>query len=172
MKLKITLLTTLLTFSMVAHSQETTTQKSPPTAAPTLGKSAISAELLGRAAIYSFNYDYNFIPNIAAGAGVAFWSQSQGKTSASLTFIPVYGNFYLLTGKHRPFATAGITFGSLSVAVENDSASGSGTMLTLGAGYELRTEGGFIMRVAGYRLSSNTSNDSAFWPGISFGGSF
>jgi hypothetical protein len=159
-----------LTSQTFAQDVSTSVRKSPPTAAPTLGKSAVSAELLGRAAIYSFNYDYNFVPNVAAGAGLAFWSQSEGTTTASLVLIPIYGNVYILTGSHRPFFTAGLTIGNARISNENDSASGTGSILTLGAGYELRTEGGFLMRLAGYRLASGTG--SAFWPGLSFGGSF
>ena len=173
MKFNVTVLAALLAFTTAATAQETSTtvQKSSATATPALGKSAISAELLGRAAIYSFNYDYNFVPNVAAGAGIAFWSQSSGKTSATLTLIPVYLNAYLLTGVHRPFATVGMTFGNATISDSDSTSSGSGSLLTMGAGYEMRTEGGFLMRVAGYRLS-NTYGDSAFWPGISFGGNF
>lgn len=167
-------LVSFLTLSSAAFAQESTAtapQKSLPTSGPSLGRSAISAELLGRAGVYSFNYDYNFIPNLAAGLGVSFWSQSTGTATGTVTLIPVYLNAYLWTGKHRPFVTAGATLGRASVSDESSSSESNANFLSLGAGYEMRTEAGFLMRLAGYRMTS-PEGSSGFWPGVSFGGSF
>lgn len=150
-----------------AASVEATAPSSPSSS---LGKSAVMGELLGRGGIYSFSYDYNIIPNIAAGAGIGLFSQSDGETSATVTFIPVYANIYVLTGSHRPFGTIGVTFVNATVSDEDDTFSGNGNFSTLGLGYEFRSAGGFAMRLAAYRLSGG--GESTFWPGLSFGGSF
>lgn len=172
MKSLVTALALTMTLSTAALAQENTatSEKSAATSSSSLGKSALSVELLGRGLFYSANYDYNFIPNLAAGVGFGYMSATRNRIDASVSLVPVYANAYFLTGKHRPFVTAGVTFINATVSDDNETFRGSGNVVTLGGGYELRTEGGFIMRVAGYSVRG--ANEPLFWPGLSFGGNF
>ena len=163
-------LTMTLAISALAQESATSAEKSPPTASPSLGKSALTAELLGRGLLYTVNYDYNFIPNLAAGIGAGYISTTRNRVEASATLVPIYANAYLLTGKHRPFLTAGVTLISAKLSDDNETLQGNGNITTLGGGYELRTENGFLMRIAGYSVRSESQ--TMFWPGISFGGNF
>ena len=146
---------------------------------------AISFELLGRAGLYSFNYDRLLIDYVALGVGfsaITIRSTSGANSNnATALLFPVYGNFYLpLKSKtHRFYGTVGVTFAHSSSSADTDTGdvaneSGTGTGYIAGVGYEYRSQdvdGGFIFRAS---VNVLKAGDSIFapWPGVSAGYAF
>lgn len=138
----------------------------------------ISFELLGRAALYSINYDRMVNENVAIGAGISYWTLSVTtySSSASRKFfvMPLYGNYYFSPAPNRGFLTAGldVVFASAQTAgsSSNIRIAGSGAFATFGGGYEYRNpEGGFLFRAAPYFL---VGSDVDLWFGLTFGGTY
>lgn len=128
----------------------------------------ISIEGLGRAGLYSINYDRNVSSDWAVGIGFSTYSISLGAQSSSAYIFPLYVNYYLSSpGNGRFFATAGadiiITSGDFTADGVVES---SGIALVTGAGYEYKSDGGFLFRIAPYLLLGNASGA---WLGISLG---
>lgn len=130
----------------------------------------VSLELLGRAGLYSFNYDYSFNPNVSAGAGFSFYSISSGGDSATLIILPVYVNYYFMEHVHRPFVSGGIDLLFASAKVGGSGTfTGSGAAAIIGGGYEYKGDSGFVFRAAPYFL---IASNSGLWLGLSAGYSF
>jgi hypothetical protein len=143
---------------------------------------------LGRAGIYSANFDYSIASQIAVGAGFSYipgssdsfdtgFGPSTTVTTPSVTLVPVYANFYLGGGNHRLFGTVGTTYVTLSGGGSDegedyfgDSGSTSGFLFLPGAGYEYRGDGGFLFRLTGYYLIAGAGNTP--WGGLSLGFTF
>jgi hypothetical protein len=136
-----------------------------------LNRHAVSLELLGRGLLYSFNYDYLVQENIALGGGLSRVSISSGSSSASVTSIPLYANYYFTSGSpHRFFGTGGANILFASGRLTDDAqVSGSGLAGIVGGGYEYRGENGFLFRAAPYVLLGKASG---LWAGLSFGYTF
>jgi hypothetical protein len=140
---------------------------------------ALSAELLGRGGLYSFDYDRMISNSIAIGAGVSYWGVTDFVgDSISLAIIPVYANFYLNPGPNRFYLTAGMDL-VVASATDSDgfgdgfggSATGTGVMAVAGAGYEYRSPtSGFLFRVAPYLFVG--AGGVAVFGGISLGYAF
>ena len=130
-------------------------------------KHSITMELLGRAGLYSFNYDYLIQDNLALGAGLSTYSLSSGETRASTWVLPVYANYYFNQGEHRFFATGGLSLISVSGQTsESNQIKGSGLGGTLGIGYEYKSRDGFLFRAAPYLMLGQASGG---WIGVSLG---
>src|SRR5690606_32315900 len=112
------------------------------------------------------------------GIGIFFLPQKIDEVAVNTLVLPMYGNVYLLAGEHRPFFTYGYDYvsitakaniGEINQEVRQDLV--KGFYKVWGFGYELRTEGGFVVRLAYYdailfgRLAKKTF-------GLSFGASF
>lgn len=127
----------------------------------------ISAEILGRGFLYSFNYDYMLTNDVALGAGLSRYSVSSGDSSASAWVIPLYANYYFNEGKHRFFGTGGANLLLASGTIGDDSkVSGSGLAGVVGGGYEFKADNGFLFRAAPYLFVGKASGA---WLGLSLG---
>lgn len=127
-----------------------------------------SIEGLGRAGLYSINYDRNITNDIAVGLGFSSYSISLGSLSSSAVIIPLYANYYVTEGKNsRFYVTGGADLIFTSGDFEADGiVEGSGLGFVAGAGYEYKADSGFLFRIAPYFLVGNASGA---WLGISLG---
>ncbi len=180
-----------LTTSAPAFGQPTvkiprpkTVAKVSPTTVSEQRPNALSIELAGRGILYSLNYDRSLGSTVSLGAG--FSAISAGAQVAMvdvkitvLTF-PVFVNFYPIGNNHRPFLTGGITFVSLSIdgdlneVDENlptikNGARGFFPLPILGAGYEYKSDGGFLFRLSPY---VTYLENVQLWGGLTLGGTF
>jgi|GEM_PF-3304992 len=131
---------------------------------------AISFELLGRGILYSFNYDRELSQNFALGAGYVSYSATSGSSSATLTVIPLYANWYFSPGPHRGFLTAGADLVMLSASLSGYQLGASGLAPIAGGGYEYRGPGGFLFRGTGYLVVGTVSSTATI--GLTFGYAF
>lgn len=130
-------------------------------------KHSISMELLGRAGLYSFNYDYLIQNSLALGAGLSTYTLSSGEATSGTWILPIYANYYVNEGLHRFFATGGASIVMVSGKVnENNQVKGSGLGGSVGFGYEYKSRDGFLFRAAPYLLVGQTSGG---WIGVSLG---
>jgi hypothetical protein len=142
--------------------------------------STVSIEVLGRAMLYSVNFDQVVDDHIAVGAGFGSVSTNRHDTDIdtgeTASFIPVYMNYYFTEMAGSPFVTGGVTMILNHAAVKGtDTSTGSlqipssTVMPEFGAGYEFRTDTGFLFRVAGYLAAAKSLTP---WVGFSFGYAF
>lgn len=142
--------------------------------------SAVSVEMLGRAMLYSVNFDQVLNDNIAAGFGLGTASTMTRITELdvdqSATFLPAYMNYYFLKEAGSPFVTVGMTLITNHSSVKNlETKTGnleipsSNVMPTFGGGYENRTDTGFLFRAAAYFVAGRKLTP---WLGFSLGYSF
>ncbi len=153
-------------------ADETTTPPAVETQSTSrmLPRNAVSLELLGRGILYSLNYDYLIQDNIAIGAGFSNITLSAGTSSASATFIPLYGNYYFTGGNHRWFGTGGMTLIHTTGKIDSESkVSGTGLAAIFGAGYEYRGDSGFLFRINPYLFVGKARG---VWLGTSLGYAF
>ena len=118
---------------------------------------AFSIEILGRGGLYSINYDRLVSEQLAVGGGLSYHSLS-GSLSGSIFLIPVYMNFYFTPGRKHAFLTGGADISIASGTSGTNVFSGSGVLGIVGAGYEYRSEGGFLFRLAPYVAFSGTGS--------------
>jgi hypothetical protein len=128
-------------------------------------KNALSLELLGRGGLYSFNYDYSILKDLAIGAGAAFYSAA----GASASVFPVYASQYFGGENHRFMVTGGPTLVLASASADSATLNGKGIAGTIGAGYEFRGDSGFLFRATPY---FNFGALSGVWLGLSGGMTF
>lgn len=142
--------------------------------------SAVSLEVLGRAMLYSVNFDQAVNDDIVVGGGFGSVSTQVHNTSIdtgqTASFVPVYMNYYFMRQAGSPFVTGGATLILNYSAVKYaDTSTGglqipsSSVMPTFGAGYENRGDNGFLFRVTGYLIAGKSL---APWVGFSFGYGF
>ncbi len=142
--------------------------------------SAVSLEVLGRSMLYSVNFDQVLNDNIAAGVGFGSVSMQVHNTDIdagkTATFIPAYMNYYFNKAANSPFVTGGVTLILNHSSIKGlDTSTGglqiptSSVMPTFGAGYESRSDTGFLFRVTGYLIAGK---DLTPWLGFSFGYGF
>jgi len=142
--------------------------------------SAVSIEMLGRAMLYSVNFDQVVNDNMAVGAGIGNVStnvhDTDRDTGNSATFIPAYMNYYFSQSAGSPFVNGGVTLILNPASVKgSDTSTGSlhipnsSVMPTFGGGYENRGDNGFLFRVTGYVVAGKSLTP---WLGFSFGYGF
>jgi hypothetical protein len=142
--------------------------------------SVVSFEVLGRGMLYSVNFDEALNDDIAAGIGIGSVSTNLHDTdidgNASATLVPVYFNYYLRRTAGSVFLTGGATLILNHAATKyKDTSTGnlqipsSSVMPTFGAGYEYRTDTGFLFRVTGYAIAGKSITP---WAGFTFGYAF
>lgn len=142
--------------------------------------STVSVEMLGRAMLYSVNFDQVFNDNIAAGFGLGsaglMTPVLEIDVDQSATFLPAYMNYYFLKEAGSPFLTVGMTLITNHSSVKNlETKTGnleipsSNVMPTFGGGYENRTDTGFLFRAAAYFVAARKLTP---WLGFSLGFSF
>jgi hypothetical protein len=141
---------------------------------------ALSGEVLGRAMMFSVNYDHVFSDDLAAGAGIGTTGTKpmvgSGDTGVSATVVPVYFNYYLSREGNSAYVTAGVSAVVNSGDVKNLRSSAgnvdfpdSPLVPHFGAGFESRTDTGWLFRVAGYGILGEELRP---WVGFSFGKTF
>lgn len=142
--------------------------------------SVVSVEMLGRAMLWSINYDQVLNDNMSVGVGYGsvstFLRGTDIDSGRSATFIPAYMNYYFIQDGNSPFITAGVSLITNHASVKNyDTATGglelpaSSVMPTFGGGFESRSDNQFLFRAAGYLIAGRRI---APWLGFSFGYAF
>lgn len=122
-------------------------------------KNDFGIELLGKAALYSFGYQYMVTPAIGLQAGLGALGGSA--TDGTVLSIPLGGKFYFVPKDGSPFVTAGM------VILTGSSDSGpieSATYSYGGLGFEFRSSSGFLFRGTAYGLIAG--GEFFIWPGI------
>ncbi len=131
-------------------------------------RSDIGIELLGKAAVYSFFYQYMPVRMLGLEAGFGVLGGGSKEDNASIAFFPVGVRLYLVPKDGSLYLTGGgtlVTAGTDSGPFEDSTNFGFA-----GLGFEFRAEGGFTFRATAYGLFSG---DGFFiWPGLSLGYSF
>lgn len=140
---------------------------------------AVSFEVLGRAARYSIDYDRVVSDDITVGIGFGSANmQTTGGTDAAISayMIPVYGIYYFKEDGNSFFVTGGANVvtnatdvAGLQTTLGHVRLSSTGLMGTVGAGFESRSDFGFLFRVAAYALFDS---DVKPWVGANFGYAF
>ena len=139
-----------------------------------------SVEILGRAFLYSVNYDRAMGEDMAAGFGIG---SSATKTQIthqdahqSATFLPIYMNYYFEREAGSLFLTGGVVLitnhsdvESFETATGNYRFSSSPVVPQAGLGYENRSDAGFLFRLTGYATVGQVISG---WAGFTFGYSF
>jgi len=140
----------------------------------------LGVEMLGRAGLFSVQYDRVMNDDMAAGFGygtVGLKDRTSGADiGQSVKLVPVYFNYYFKQDQGSLYGTGGATI----ILDSNDAAGrtsktgsidfGSGAVLpVVGFGYENRGDSGFLFRVTGYA----TFADKVIpWVGFTFGHAF
>jgi hypothetical protein len=122
-------------------------------------------ELLGKAALYSFSYQYMVAPQIGVQLGISALGGSV--TDATVVFVPLGAKLYLVPKNGSPFITGGV------VALTGSADSGpieSATYGYAGLGFEYRSLGGFLFRGMAYGLFAG--GEFVIWPGLHVGYAF
>lgn len=138
-------------------------------AAPTRATfpTVLGAEALGRAASYSLFFDRMLDDDLGAGVGFG---------GGPVPMVPVYANYYLGSEQGSLYLTA-----AASLVLDLDSVRGRETSAghwtisdnvipVLGAGYENRSDQGYLFRATGYAAYVGSSLKP--WLGVSFGYGF
>ena len=126
----------------------------------------VGAELLGRAGIYSFNYERSLSSRIALGSVLAYW-HFDGNTF----IVPMYVSATPIGTAHSLYLAAGATFG-----LSNENLWGSSTTYrggkvgTVTGGYQFRSGTGLIIRPTVTAVYG--SGVRIVWPGVTIGHSF
>ena len=128
-------------------------------------RSDFGIELLGKAAIYSFSYQYMVMPVLGVQAGLSALGGSV--TDATVVFVPLGAKLYFVPKNGSPFVTGGV------VALTGSADSGpieSATYGYAGLGFEYRSGGGFLFRGTAYGLIAG--GEFFIWPGLHIGYAF
>lgn len=139
---------------------------------------AISLEILGKAFLYSVNYDRALSDDFFAGLGIGSVTldNADGSSSGrSAVMVPIYAGYYFIRDKGSPYVEIG------AEAVPSNGVQGLKTSMGgmqfpsnpvlpfFGAGWETRTDSGFLFRVTGYGILGQSVTP---WFGGSFGYAF
>jgi hypothetical protein len=140
---------------------------------------ALSVEVLGKTFLYTVQYDRAVTDDVFAGVGigsVALNDLNGNDAGTSAVLVPVYAGYYFLRDQGSPFVIAGA-----SLVTNHSETSGKQTSLAglemgsnqvlpfFGAGYEVRTDSGFLFRVTGY---GEVGKSVKPWGGATFGYAF
>lgn len=134
------------------------------------GANHLSLELGGRGMFYSVNYDRYIGRHVALGAGFSYMGlETQSYGRVPLTVVPIYSNFYAGVKAHRPYLTGGVSVAKLHGEGSPTVDGMVGVFPSFGAGYEYRSDEGFIFRATPYVALMPKATG---WLGVTFGGSF
>jgi hypothetical protein len=140
---------------------------------------ALSVEVLGKTFLYTVQYDRAVTDDVFAGVGIGSVSLNDlngNDAGTSAVLVPVYAGYYFLRDQGSPFVIAGA-----SLVTNHSETSGKQTSLAglemgsnqvlpfFGAGYEVRTDSGFLFRVTGY---GEVGKSVKPWGGATFGYAF
>lgn len=140
---------------------------------------AFVVELFGKGILYSISFDHTYSEALAIGLGfgqVPLESPEGEQTGESAKLVPFYLHYYFLHEKGSPFVLLSATINASSGTASGMNSTLGGVEFgspilvpTVGAGYETRTQRGFLFRLTGYGIASRKVNP---WFGMSFGYAF
>ena len=130
----------------------------------------VAIELLGKAALYSFEYQRMVTPAMGLGVGLGVLGSGGGGESATAIFIPAGARFYVIPKDGSLFLTGGAVFASGILDSGPFSENASDFYGFGGMGFEYRATGGFLFRGTAYVLFGN--GGYFIWPGITVGFAF
>jgi hypothetical protein len=128
-------------------------------------RSDFGIELLGKAALYSFSFQYMATPEFGLQIGGSALGGSV--TEETILFVPLGAKLYFVPKNGSPFITGGV------VALTGTADSGpieSATYGYAGLGFEYRSSGGFLFRGTAYGLIAG--GEFLIWPGLHIGYAF
>jgi hypothetical protein len=128
----------------------------------------VGFDILGRAGIYSVNYERYSRWQVGGGGGLAYWNI--GGQRAVIT--PIYISATPLGKTNSVYAAGGITLGVSNLDLISSSRPYSTTIVgTVTAGYQHKSAGGFVVRPT---VTFFYDRHSAFccWPGVMIGHAF
>ena len=136
-------------------------------------KNDFGTELLGKALLYSFNYQYMAAPNVGVQAGLGALGGSSVESTA--IFFPVGVRYYVVPKNGSPFITGGFVYVTSSSTggpfddddFADDDPNESFSYGYGGLGFEIRSPSGLVFRGSAYALIS--SGEFFIWPGINIG---
>jgi len=131
-------------------------------------KSDVGIELLGKAAVYSFNYQYTVNKMVGLEAGLGAIGGGTGESNTTITFVPVGAKLYLIPKNGSLYLAGGVTI--VSATTNRGPFSDTGTYGYAGPGFEFRAESGFTFRGTAYGLFSG--NGFFIWPGLTLAYAF
>lgn len=133
----------------------------------------------GRALLYSVNYDRVLDEHFSAGIGFGTVgtnlvnAANQTISSSTSVIIPIYFTYYFMNKIGSPFLTFGADIVTNSDNNVQSSVAGvelhSPLLGTIGGGYEVRSDTGFLARATVYGIMAGNFKP---WAGISVGYSF
>lgn len=128
----------------------------------------IGGELGGRGVLFTLNYERFFSNDFGLGAGLMAIKTSGG----GATIVPLYASF-VPGNTHSPYLSAGATLISGGGDVNDWE---STWLVTVSAGYQYQSSGGFFVRpfFSYVRAMEHLESDDPYivWPGLTIGGSF
>jgi len=140
-------------------------------------RNLIGGELLGRAGLYSINYERLLTNRIAAGGGISVLSLSSSglfspSRSTTTVILPAYVSWTPVGRTHSPYLSGGLTLLTHRTRefLLGNSEFNVGAFGTLTAGYQYRSEGGIIIRP--FVSNIFIDDDRLWWPGITLGVTF
>jgi hypothetical protein len=135
-------------------------------------KSDVGIELLGRALLYSFNYQYTPVKQFGLEVGLGAFGGGDVGDNTTLIFVPFGGKFYIIPKDGSLYLAAGGVFlnANTDSGPFDDSESNSTSYGYLGLGFEYRSEGGLLFRGSAYGLIKG--GGFFIWPGLTVGYAF
>jgi hypothetical protein len=131
-------------------------------------KNLVGIELLGRAGLYSVNYERWTTFRVGLGAGLEYWYFGRDQH----TFIaPLYISSNPIGDRHSLYLSAGATvLFSNATLFSNSRDYSSGALGTISGGYQFRSRGGFLIRPTVNYIFDGTRG--VVWPGVTIGRMF
>lgn len=133
-------------------------------------KSDVGIELLGKAILYSFYYQYTPVKQIGLEVGLGALGGGTGDENTTLIFVPVGAKFYIIPKDGSLYLAGGGVFLNASTDSGPFDESGSTSYGYLGLGFEFRSETGFLFRGSAYGLIAG--GGFFIWPGLTVGYAF
>jgi hypothetical protein len=133
-------------------------------------KSDVGIELLGKALLYSFNYQYTPVKQIGLELGLGALGGGDSNDNTTLIFVPFGGKFYIIPKDGTLYLAAGGVYLNASTDTGPFDESGSTSYGYAGLGFEYRSASGLLFRGTAYGLINNGS--FFIWPGLTVGYAF
>jgi len=131
-------------------------------------KNDVGIELLGKAVIYCFNYQYTVNKLLGLEAGLGALGGGTGDDNATVAFIPVGAKLYLIPKDGSLYLCGGGTL--LTAGTDSGPFDDAGGYGYLGIGFEFRAATGFTFRGTAYGLLAGEG--FFIWPGLTLAYAF
>ena len=151
--------TTLCLVSVPAASQELNRERM---------KSDVGIELLGKAVLYSFYYQYTPTKQFGLEVGLGALGGGTGSDNATIIFLPIGAKFYLIPKDGSLYLAGGVV--PLTAGTDSGPFDETNTYSYLGIGFEFRSDTGFLFRGSAYGLIAE--GGFFIWPGLTLGYAF